>query len=175
MACSRLLAIRLLREWSSCRFWKVGVKTMLGKVVCVIMFGVVASSLWYTSQWWEKALGTKVGASTISPNGCYRVDKYRPFWALPSSLHVRENPDADVKPELFRSWDSPGFYRLYDQRNERLIGSSKIYDLSIWGGDIKWGSSEVPEVYVDTIYVGKNLTDCIGDQPASYVKPSVLR
>ncbi len=58
----------------------------------------------------------------------------------------------------------PGFYRLYDHHNGRLLGESGIYDPEQASGSINWGVSG--DVYAGMIYVGPNASDCIFDKPS---------
>lgn len=126
---------------------------------------VIAGSLWAASQWWEKGLAKIVGVSVISPSGCYRIEKIRPFWILPDFFHPESHPDKMVKRNWSPWWGYPGFYRLYDNRSGVMIGESDIYDLESASGFLYWGDRIRPEVFSGMIYIGPNAPDCIGDQP----------
>jgi hypothetical protein len=121
--------------------------------------------LWAASQWWEKGLAKPVGAPHISPNGCYRVQEFQPFWVLPGFLHPMSFPDPEAGVHQFPRWEIPAFFRLYDHRNGQLIGESEIYDLVNAGGPIDWGLREMPKVSAAMIDIGPNLPDCFGDEP----------
>lgn len=128
-------------------------------VICVILSG----SLWAASQWWEKSLATRLGDPIISPSGCYRVETFKPFWVLPSMFQPEYDPNEDRSTRWFQVWGYPGFYRLYDQRTGEKIGESNVYDLEYTSGPLHWGSKTFPEVSAGAIYIGPNLSDCIGD------------
>ncbi|MGN2434932.1 hypothetical protein [Pseudomonas syringae] len=125
----------------------------------------IAGGLWTASEWWEKGFAKQVGNADISPNGCYRVETFEPFWVLPMIFHRKPDPNNDIPPKFLPSWSYPGFYRLYNQRSGELIGESLIYDLGSASGDLYWGDKAMPKVIAGFIYIGPNLPDCIGDQP----------
>lgn len=124
----------------------------------------IAGGLWTASEWWEKGLAKKLGHAHISPNGCYRVETFAPFWVLPMMLHRKPDPNNDIPPKMLPSWSHPGFYRLYDNRSGELIGESHIYDLESASGNLYWGDKTIPKVIAGFIYIGPNLDGCIGDQ-----------
>lgn len=124
----------------------------------------IVAGVWAASQWWEKALATKV-STTISPNGCYRVESFKPFWVLFDIFHPMPHPGEEAEPKWFPWWEYPGFYRLYDHRTGRLIAVSNIYDLASVSGRLYWGGKAGHEVSAGLIYIGPNAPDCIGDQP----------
>lgn len=80
---------------------------------------------------------------------------------LSNFFHPQSPPDEPEQLEWFFSWESPAFFRLYDNRNGQLIGESAIYDLVNYGGPLSWGFSRVS---AGMIVIGPNLPDCIGDQ-----------
>jgi len=129
-------------------------------VLGLIVFYV---SLWTASQWWEKALGTPDGAPDISPDGCVRVQKFRPYWLLPNSFHPQSHPDDLGDRDWFVSWGSPAFFRLYDNRNGELLGESEIYDLVAYGGPVSWGTRRYPSVNAALIPIGDTPPDCARD------------
>ncbi|WP_460080915.1 hypothetical protein [Pseudomonas sp. H3_H05] len=126
---------------------------------------VFCAGLWAVSQWWEKALAKPVGAARISPNGCFRVQEFKPFWILPGLFHPQSPPDEPEQRQWFVRWEIPAFFRLYDNRNGQLMGESEIYDLVNYGGPVSWGFGNHPTVSVEMITIGTGLPDCIGDQP----------
>lgn len=126
----------------------------------------VIGGLWLASGWWERGFAQSLGAPLFSPNGCYRVEAFSPFWVLPDLFHPEADPHEIKSPTWFPRWDNPGFYRLYDQRSGRYLGESKIYDLEHVGGPLHWGSATQPEVTSGLIVIGPNAPDCIGDSPA---------
>lgn len=74
---------------------------------------VFCAGLWAVSQWWEKALAKPDGAAEISPNGCYRVQEFRPFGILPGLFHPKSPPDEPEQLQWFVRRESPAFFRLY--------------------------------------------------------------
>jgi hypothetical protein len=141
-------------------------RTSSRRIDFVVAYIAIAGGLWTASQWWEKGLAENLGDPTISPNGCYRIEAFKPFWVLPNMLHRKPHPDDEVKPKWFPWWKSPTFFRLYDHRNGELISETKIYDLESAGGRISWGGA-TREVAVGMIYIGPNAPDCIDDQPTA--------
>lgn len=140
-------------------------KTPSRRTICVVAFSFIAGGLWAASRWWEKGLATKLSPPRFSPNGCYRVESFKPFWVLPNVFHRESDPNEDVEPKWLPIWGYPGFYRLYDNRNDELLGESKIYDLEYASGPITWGGGS-GKVYAGMIYIGPNTQNCIGDEPA---------
>ncbi|WP_285415917.1 hypothetical protein [Pseudomonas sp. efr-133-TYG-5] len=130
------------------------------------MLIVLCAALWAASQWWEKALAKPSGAPIISPNGCYRVQVFKPFWVLPGFFHPMSHPDEQEQTHWFVRWEVPAFFRLYDHRNGQLLGESAIYDLVSDGGPIDWGYRDDPNVSAVMINIGPNQPDCIGDEPS---------
>jgi hypothetical protein len=124
------------------------------------------SGIWLASEWWETGLAKPLREPVFSPNGCYRVERFKPFWVLPDMFHRRSHPDEDRPPNWLPRWGNPGFYRLYDQRNGAFLGQSKIYDLESTSGPLLWGTKSFPEVSAGLIPIGPNVPDCIGDRPS---------
>lgn len=121
-----------------------------------------AGGIWLASEWWEKGWATHWTAPTISPNGCYRLEKLKPFWVLPAIFHRRAHPEKSIKPQWFPNWGYPGFYRLYDHRNGHLISETGIYDLaSASGRRVNWGNHWGHEVTTGNILIGHTLPDCV--------------
>jgi len=133
----------------------------------ILICTAVSGAVWFASEWWETGLAQPLGHATISPNGCYRVETFKPFWILPDIFHRWSHPDDHGPTTWFPWWEYPGFYRLYDQRTGQLLGQSKIYDLQHDSGQLGWGSRADPEVTAGLIYIGPNTPDCIGDRRQS--------
>lgn len=131
----------------------------------IVAYIVIAGGLWIGSQWWERGLAESFDEPDISPNGCYRVESFKPFWVLPNTFHPRYHPDDLDNPQWFPWWGYPGFYRLFDNRSGKLLGQSRIYDLESASGRLNWGNRVVREVSAGMITIGPNAPDCIGDQP----------
>lgn len=121
---------------------------------------ILCAGLWGASQWWEKGLAQPSGSAHISPNGCYRVQQFKPFWVLPGAFHPQAHPDETAEVHWFVRWESPAFFRLYDQRNGRLISESAIYDLVSDGGPLFWGMEGIASVSAGMIEIGPALLDC---------------
>lgn len=137
----------------------------LGRITFVVVYAAIAASLWIGSQWWEKGLADNLGDSAISPNGCYRVETFRPFWLLPDMLHRVAHPDTEVSPYMLPPGGYPAFFRLFDNRNGTLISETDIYDLEAASGSLYWGQA-TGKVSAGMIDIGGHVPDCIGDQPA---------
>jgi hypothetical protein len=116
--------------------------------------------IWGASEWWEKALAKPAYAADISPDGCFRVQTFRPFWLLPGFLHPQAHPDDSFETRWFVSWESPAFFRLYDNRDGQLLGESEIYDLVSYGDRLSWGYGSDTEVRVGLITIGNTRPDC---------------
>ncbi|MFD2644548.1 hypothetical protein [Pseudomonas japonica] len=127
---------------------------------CISLVG-----LWFASEWWEKGLASPWGEAKISPDGCSRVQAFKPFWLLPDKLHREFAPNENGKAEWFPTWELPGFYRLYNHHTNQLIGETVIYDLAFSGGRLSWHRSG--DVYVGLTYLGKAASNCLGKQPDS--------
>ncbi|WP_099314908.1 hypothetical protein [Pseudomonas syringae] len=134
------------------------------RAIFFLAYIIIAGGLWTASEWWERALAKRSGAPLISPGGCYRLEAFKPFWVLPNIFHPQPDLNGVGSPKWFPGWGSPGFYKLYDQRNGKLISETKIYDreAGAWGMD--WGEGS-GFVYSGLIPIGPNLTDCMGDRP----------
>ena len=125
---------------------------LAGLVFCV--------GLWGASEWWEKALAKPAYAAHVSPDGCFRVQTFRPFWLLPNVLHPQAPPDDPFETQWFVRWESPAFFRLYDNRDDQLLGESEIYDLVSYGNRLSWGYGSDTEVRVGLITIGNTRSDC---------------
>ena len=133
------------------------------KVAVALTIVFISGSLWLSSEWWEKSWATPLSSPSISPNGCYRLETLKPFWILPPIFHRRAHPDEVIKPQWFPSWGYPGFYRLFDHRNGKLISETGIYDLaSASGRRVNWGNHWGHEVTTGNILIGHTLPDCVG-------------
>jgi len=107
------------------------VKAIFGLLLGTV---VLLAAFWFGSQWWEKAFAPKV-TSEISPDGCYRLEQYRPYWLFPHAFHPQRAPDRIWNP--LQDWygpmlmpETPGFVRLYDQHSGRLLVETEVYDLT---------------------------------------------
>ncbi|WP_075801942.1 hypothetical protein [Pseudomonas putida] len=130
----------------------------------LILAALLSLFSWLLSEWWEKGLATPLNV-TVSPNGCYRVESFKPFWLLPDMFHREHDPNDDREPTWFPHWEYPGFYRLYNHRSGALLGESRVYDLAYASGPLTWGAGS-KSVFAGMIYLGPNTLDCIGDNPS---------
>lgn len=94
--------------------------------------GVIAAS-----AWWERGLATYL-RSFDSPDGCLRVDTYRPFWVLPGVFHYWRHFDGSQEGYGFR-WESPVFARLHERATDELLGESVVFDSSKNVSGLFWG------------------------------------
>lgn len=119
--------------------------------VCLLLLG----GLWIASGWWERQFATKIWEQ-VSPRECLRLEVYQPFWVLPWALHSQPHPDPGMPQRPFwrlPGWESPAFYRLYDQRTGELLAETGVYDAAYlgssditWGGMVRVGMLEVADV-----------------------------
>ncbi|WP_205287729.1 hypothetical protein [Luteibacter yeojuensis] len=136
----------------------------------VLTFGTYAAS-----EWWERALGTYV-ESFDSPDGCLRVDTYRPFWVLPSFLHNVPHPDGYY--EGYGShWDSPVFKRLYERSTGELLGQTIVFDAAFADYGIDWGDPTSPghRVISSARYALATTTRCADPETLSRLKAAYER
>lgn len=66
------------------------------KAILAIIAVASGIALYQASNWWERAYAT-YDSSEVSPDGCFRIDTYEPFWVLPSMLHRSPNTDPTVR------------------------------------------------------------------------------
>ncbi|HEY4294237.1 hypothetical protein [Luteibacter sp.] len=93
-------------------------------VLAVVVSGI---ALYQASNWWERAFATHK-SSELSPDGCFRIDVYEPFWVLPSLLHRTPHPDPTVRNALFMGWELPVFKRAYEVSTGAFLGDTVVYD-----------------------------------------------
>jgi hypothetical protein len=134
-------------------------------VLCITVVG----GLWAASQWWEKALAERINIPIISPNGCYRLQTLKPFWVLPSIFQPFPDPNEGVPSLWFITWGYPGFYRLYNNHTNELVGESDIYDLEYAGGRLLW-NERTGTVFIGMISITPKIMDCtISTSNSSYL------
>lgn len=143
----------------------MGLRIPSRRLAALAAFLAIASSLWAASQWWEKSLAKTLGNPAISPTGCYRLETFKPFWVLPSIFHPLPDPNEGWSPRWFRTWDYPGFYRLYDNRTNTVVGESDIYDLEFVGGGLFWDEGS-GRVSAGLITIAPKVYGCISDHPS---------
>jgi hypothetical protein len=124
----------------------------------LVAIPLITAGLWLSSEWWEKGLATPMDEAEHSPNECSRIQTFKPFWVLPDVFHSELAPNDGAELRRFHFWELPGFYRLYDNYSDQLIGETVIYDLAFSGGGLSWDRGG--GVWVT--YVGPSIRDCIG-------------
>lgn len=111
----------------------------MGIFAVVIVIGCAV--LYQASHWWERAFAT-LESSEQSPDGCIRVDTYRPFWVLPSFLHRLPDPDPAAAPyPLGMPWDYPMFKRAHEASTNIFLGETIVYDATLSSGGMYWNES----------------------------------
>ena len=139
-------------------------KSSSRRIAFFVAYITIAGGLWTASNGWERGWAAKDSESSISPNGCYRIDSFKPYWVLPDFLHPMPHPFGDLPPKWFVWWGNPAFLRLYDHRNGDLISETEIYDAESAGGQLDWGNGS-GDVWIGMIRMDLNLPDCPGDVP----------
>ncbi|MGP4954176.1 hypothetical protein [Pseudomonas helleri] len=134
------------------------------RIAFFVAYITIAGGLWTASNWWERGWATRLATDSVSPDGCYRVQSFKPYWVLPDTFHRRSEPNEDQPAEWFPWWGYPGFYRLFDNRSGELISETNIYDLESAGGGLSWGEGS-GYVMAGLIIIASNLPDCTGDNP----------
>lgn len=124
----------------------------------------IAGGLLVASNWWERGLAIKDGEPRISPNGCYRIEFFKPYWVLPNIFHRRPDHNEVSAPEWFPWWGYPAFMRLFDHRSGELISETEIYDAQSAGGQLDWGDGD-KKLWAGMISMDLDIPDCIGDVP----------
>jgi hypothetical protein len=100
-------------------------------------------SLYYASNWWERAFATYM-SSEVSPDGCFRIDAYQPFWVLPSIFRRVPHPDPSAHNNLLMGWEVPVFKRAYEIRTEGFLGETVVYDLASSYSMTFWSTAQEP-------------------------------
>jgi hypothetical protein len=116
----------------------MAMKAILATVVVVIGF-----ALYQASNSWERAYAT-YDSSEISPDGCFRIDTYEPFWILPSMFHRSPDPDPTIRNGLGRPWGDAIFKRAYEIGTGELLGETVIFDPVGPPEIIDWGRGSKP-------------------------------
>lgn len=129
----------------------------------LVACAIIIPALWFASEWWEKGLASPMDEPENSPNGCSRLQTFKPFWLLPDIFHRELAPNDGARLRWLHFWKVPGFYRLYDNYSNQLIGETVIYDLAYSGGRLNWDQGG--GVWVGMTYVGPSIRDCIGAKP----------
>ncbi|HEY4293636.1 hypothetical protein [Luteibacter sp.] len=97
------------------------------KTILAIVGVAGGATLYQASNWWERAYAP-YESSEISPDGCIRIDTYRPFWVLPPRFHRIPDSDPAVHNRLGRQWHYPIFKRAYEITTGTPLGESIVYD-----------------------------------------------
>ena len=139
-------------------------KSSSRRIAFFVAYITIAGGLWTASNWWERGWATRLATDSVSPDGCYRIQSFKPYWLLPDTFHRRSDPNEDQPAEWFPWWGYPGFFRLYDHRTEELISETKVHDWDSIVEKVSWGGGS-GQVRSGMIRIGPNLPDCIGDIP----------
>jgi len=116
---------------------------MSKKAVLAIIAVASGIALYQASNWWERAYAT-YDSSEVSPDGCFRIDTYEPFWVLPSMLHRSPNTDPAVRNSLGRRWEDAIFKRAYEISSGDLLGETVVFDPVGPANLIYWGETAKP-------------------------------
>jgi len=107
------------------------------KTILAIMFVTSSVGLCQASEWWEREFAT-LQVSGTSPDGCIRLDNFRPFWVLPSVFHPIPGIDGTYdRPGMI--WDAPTFARAYEASTGEFLGETITYDGAATVGGVYWG------------------------------------
>ncbi|HVI53825.1 MAG TPA: hypothetical protein VM621_02085 [Luteibacter sp.] len=115
-------------------------KAVLGIIAAVVTSGL---ALCHVSNWWERSYAT-FKSSELSPDGCFRIDTYEPFWILPSIFHRSPNTDPAIRNSLGRSWQQAIFKRAYELRTGDILGETIVFDPVGPANRIYWGDTGAP-------------------------------
>ncbi|EJN23192.1 MULTISPECIES: hypothetical protein [unclassified Pseudomonas] len=138
-------------------------------ILAALLFCVTSwGALWMASQWWEKALAEPSHEPQFSPNGCYWLQQFRPYWVLPGFFHSNTHPDDTVSETWPGSWEFPAFFRLYDRRTYKVLGESNIYDLVSVGGPVSWDYDGGPSASVGMIQIESDSPGCVAKKTDSH-------
>ena len=96
---------------------------------------IAAITLHEVSNWWEKAWATRED-EMLSPDGCFRLETYKPYWILPSIFHPQPWHDGPATWGVI--WGAPRFYRLYVAGTGIPVGETRTFDEHL-GGEVTWG------------------------------------
>lgn len=104
---------------------------------------LIVLATYHASNWWELAYATRIDSIT-SPDGCIRIDTYKPFWVLPSMFHRSPDPDPDIRNPLGRSWTLVIFKRAYEVSTGEVLGQTVVFDPDGPASLIEWGNASTP-------------------------------
>lgn len=116
---------------------------MRKRAILGIVLAVGGVALYTGSNWWERAFATYESSNT-SPDGCIRIDEYKPFWILPSAFHLTPHPDPEASMNLGRDWVLPAFLRAYEVDTGTLLGETIVFDGSVAFDRVYWGNTSTP-------------------------------
>jgi hypothetical protein len=113
------------------------------KAILAIIAVASGIALYQASNWWERAYA-RYDSSQVSPDGCFRIDTYEPFWVLPSMLHRSPNTAPTVRNSLGRRWEDAIFKRAYEISTGELLGETVVFDPVGPANLIYWGDAAKP-------------------------------
>jgi hypothetical protein len=100
---------------------------MNAKSIAAVILVTSSAALYQASTWWERAFAT-YESSVVSPDGCFRIDTYKPFWLLPSMFHQSPHPDPDLQTSFGRPWEAAVFRRAYEISTGDILGETVAFD-----------------------------------------------
>ena len=116
---------------------------MAMKALLALVVGVGVVALYPASNWWERAYAT-YDSSEVSPDGCFRIDTYEPFWILPSMFHRSPDPDPMIRNSLGRPWGDAIFKRAYEINTGEVLGETVVFDPVGPANLVYWGDTAQP-------------------------------
>ena len=102
-------------------------ESMMAKMTATFLAVVVGALCYQASEWWERAFATYV-RSEPSPDGCFRIDTFKPFWVLPSIFHLSPHPDPTVHSSLGQPWENTVFRRAVELSTGEVLGETVVFD-----------------------------------------------
>lgn len=116
---------------------------MRARPIIAVTLLVGGTTLYCASNWWERAFATYM-SSELSPDGCFRIDAYQPFWIFPSILRRVPHPDPSTRNDLFMGWEVPVFKRAYEIETGELLGETIVYDIASSYSMTFWNMAREP-------------------------------
>lgn len=49
------------------------------RIAFFVAYITIAGGLWTASNWWERGWATRLATDSVSPDGCYRVQSFKPY------------------------------------------------------------------------------------------------
>jgi hypothetical protein len=115
----------------------------MGARLAIAASVLVVGCIYQASNWWEREFAT-LESSTVSPDGCMRVETLKPYWVLPSMFHASPDPDPAVRNGIGRPWDAAYFKRAYELSTGKLLGETVVFDPATAFNTTIWNASRIP-------------------------------